>query len=162
MARKKHDGEPAEPVTQGDIQNKGETKAKPKKGNPNWRKGGPSPHPGGRPKQRWELVEKIQARGEELVNALFDIVDECPKEKPTGNERGPQYEIVGPTHRERIEAAKTLIAYGYGKPTETVEMSGPGGQPIQTQTGPQLEKMTTGELRKRLAELRKANETPEE
>jgi hypothetical protein len=103
----------------------------PRRGNPEWQKGCPSPHPGGRPKKREELVAKIQERGLELVEKLFEIVDDCPVRVPRKGEDGKvEFHIVGPSHRDRIEAAKLLVAYGYGKPLQTVEVSGPEGGPV--------------------------------
>jgi len=61
--------------------------------------------------------------------------------------------IVGPSHRERFEAMKLLISYLIGKPPAHVEIEvgGPHGGAIKTEIS--LERLTTGELRKRWAEL---------
>lgn len=72
----------------------------------------------------------------DLVTKLFDLADGKGKPSP----------------RERIEALKILLAYGFGLPGAHIELSGPGGGPVETREVP-LETLTTGELRARLAEL---------
>lgn len=97
---------------------------------------GVSGNPKGRPKTRWELKERIQRRGDDLVDALFDIMDELPKRYE--HEDGENFHIVGPSHRDRIAAISLLKAYGYGKPTEHVELSGPEGGPIPIKASDEL------------------------
>lgn len=148
MARKKHTDEApkaAESATQVDKSSAETAGAKPR-GRPFPR--GQSGNPKGRPKTRWELKERIQRRGDDLVDALFDIVDDLPRRYE--DEEGDGSRIVGPSHRDRIAAISLLKAYGYGKPTEHVELSGPAGAPIAVQS---VGKMTSGQKRKRLAEL---------
>jgi hypothetical protein len=122
---------------------------KPKKrGNPAWVKGCKSPNPAGKPKKRAELMESIQRRGLDLVVKLFEIADKFPV--AVLDDEGKQIDIEGPSHRERIEAVKTLLAYGYGKPTEHVELTGNEGGPIEVSS---VSRMTSGQRRKRLDEL---------
>lgn len=126
MARKKHTDEAPQPAENS----KGAASQKAGRGPGKPFAPGQSGNPGGRPRKRAELVAKIQERGLDLVQKLFDIVDECPVMVPNDSDKGPGYNVVGPSHRDRIDAAKLLIAYGYGKPLQTVEVSGPEGGSI--------------------------------
>jgi hypothetical protein len=115
---------------------------------------GTSGNPNGRPKTLPELREKIQLRGDDLVDTLFDIMDDMPEWVGEDGKRGGK--IVGPSNGERIAAIKLLKAYGYGLPKQTVEVSGPGGGPVQSEVATKdLSEMTTGELRRYLEQLRK-------
>ena len=103
---------------------------------------GQSGNPGGRPKVLKELKDRIQLRGLELVDLLFGIVDGLPVMKGRG--------VVGPSHRERILAIKELMAYGYGRPVLAVEVSGPGGGPLESRD---ISLMNSAERRQRMREL---------
>lgn len=105
-------------------------------------KPGQSGNPGGRPRMLKELKDRIQLRGLDLVDVLFGIVDGLPLAKGRG--------VVGPSHRERILATKELMAYGYGRPVLAVEVSGPGGGPLE---GRDISLMTSAERRQRLKQL---------
>lgn len=111
---------------------------------------GQTGNPGGRPRGLAVLRESIQARGAHLVDELFAIVDELPRQVP--QDEGPAF-YVGPTHRDRIMAIDKLLAYGYDKPIQAVEVSGPGGGPLATAD---VTRMTTEQRRARLEELTKA------
>lgn len=76
----------------------------PKRGNPNWRKGGPSPNPGGRP----TIATEFRRKAGDAVDAhvLKAWTDEVKK-------RGPNW----------MRASELLAAYGVGKPTVHVELN---------------------------------------
>jgi hypothetical protein len=84
------------------IQNKPPEKPKRPRGNPNWKKGGPSPNPGGRPKEEREVVEILRLKGRELAEKLLEVALE------DGN----------------VKAIAEAFNRAYGKPKETVEFSG--------------------------------------
>lgn len=107
---------------------------------------GTSGNPGGRPKLLAELKEKIQARGDELVDKLFAIAFEQPKARKVGR----RVVLDGASPKERVMAIEKLLAYGYGKPVQAVELSGPGGGPVRTSA---IDNLTSGERRKRIREL---------
>jgi hypothetical protein len=109
-------------------------------------KPGQSGNPGGRPKLLKELKDKIQLRGDELVEKLFSIAVDPPKVRKTGR----KVFIDGPSARERVMAIEKLLAYAYGRPVLAVEVSGPGGGPVQTRD---IDKLTSAERAKRLVEL---------
>lgn len=113
------------------IDSKESIPAKRKGGNPAWVKGCPSPNPGGRPHKRRETVQKLQTDGtvERCLEVLKEIRDDCPM-MIGGEEGGPPAHVVGPSHRERADAAKTLLAYAIGGPTAMVELGGPDGGPV--------------------------------
>ena len=50
-----------------------------------------------------------------------------------------------------MKACALLLSYGYGKPSEHIEVSGPDGEPLQPRADRDFDMMTTGELRKYLA-----------
>jgi hypothetical protein len=112
-------------------------------------KPGQSPNPGGRAKKRAELTQRIQERGIDLIEALFALVDDNP-EFVTGERGGVP---VGPSHRDRIDAIKLLLAYGYGKPTLAVELTGRNGGPILN-----LSTLSTPELKELRGLVDKAKE----
>lgn len=94
-----------------------------------WQKG-QSGNPGGRPKTLSHVRERIQKRGDDLVDELFAIVDDLPRVIP--EEKGPGV-FLGPSHSDRIKAILGLWAYGYGKPVQAVELTGKDGEPIKTE-----------------------------
>lgn len=55
--------------------------------------------------------------------------------------------------KDRMKAIELLLAYDLGKPTERHELSGPEGGPIKSVEYDLGDGMTSGEMRKRLAEL---------
>jgi hypothetical protein len=67
--------------------------------NPAWRKGGRSPNPGGRPRVLEEVRAACQARGQEIVNRLFEIANDHDA-----------------STYGRVVALKTLAAYAWGSP----------------------------------------------
>jgi hypothetical protein len=109
-------------------------------------KDGQSGNPGGRPKLLKELKDKIQLRGDELVEKLFSIAVDPPKVKKMGR----RVIIDGPSARERVMAIEKLLAYAYGRPVLAVEVSAPGGGPLQVR---EVDKLTSAERAKRLVEL---------
>lgn len=78
------------------------SKAK-KPGNPNWKKGGPSPNPGGRPK----IAEAFRASCRAFVDE--HVLQAWQNEVLT----------LG---KDWLRASELLAAYGYGRPTQTVEV----------------------------------------
>jgi hypothetical protein len=94
--------------TGGDLR----TRPKQKRGNPNWRKGGPSPNPGGRPKTRqfseaarnWFAAEHERAPHMSNAEALVEFL---------GNE----------AFGGEVAAARALIEYAEGKPKQSIDLN---------------------------------------
>lgn len=103
---------------------------------------GQSGNPGGKPKTLKELKDRIQRRGLDLVDALFEIVDGLPEREGRS--------VVGPSHADRYHCAKELLDRGYGRTLQAVELTGKGGGPLE---GRDMSDMTSGERRERLREL---------
>jgi hypothetical protein len=55
--------------------------------------------------------------------------------------------------KDHTRLMEIVMAYCFGKPRERVEMSGPDGKPIESADVTPVRRRTTGESRKRLAEL---------
>lgn len=107
-----------------------------------WKKG-ESGNPGGRPKRDNAITEFLSDKvGESDVTRrkalLMSLIRIASDQK----------------HRDQLRAIELLLAYDQGRPTEKVEMSGPDGGPIEH--AGDLDSMTTGELRRELAELEAA------
>ena len=70
---------------------------------------------------------------------------------------GSRSEVVetGPTIREKIDAVKLAAAYGFGIPKQVMELSGPGGGPVQLSTRPNFDGMSDSQVEafERLATL---------
>ena len=105
-----------------------------------WLKG-QSGNPGGRPKVREELAARIREFGPDLVDRLLAIAN--GRAEP---------ERAAPSAGEQTKAIQLLLAYGYGRPTDYVEVAGENGGPLRIEVD-ELLVLTTGELRKRLAAL---------
>lgn len=82
-------------------------------GNPTWVRGGPSPNPGGRPTKRADLTQLVQSHGPELIAVLLSIA--------LASETAP---------RDRISASQLLLAYGFAKPTQGIEICVPENKPM--------------------------------
>lgn len=101
-------------------------------------------NPGGRPSTKW----------------FREILDQPFKDKVAGKDVTTREALahrlietaMDPKHPGHLGALTLACAYDMGKPVDSVELSGPGGRPIATDTivAP---RRTTGELRKRLAAL---------
>lgn len=70
---------------------------------------GKSGNPSGRPKVNFELQHLARAQTGPAVKALIDALQD---------------------DKQRVSAASVLLAYGWGKPTQTTEISGPQGSPL--------------------------------
>jgi len=70
-----------------------------RRGNPNWKKGGRSPNPGGRPKVLHEIRAVLEKREDEIVDELFRIAHDR-KQSTYG----------------RVFALRILAAYRWGNP----------------------------------------------
>ncbi len=81
------------------IENRGPEKGP---GNPAWKKGGPSPNPGGRPKAVAELLDLARSHVPRALRLAARFLRD--------REMDP---------RVRLDAAKLVIAYGLGKPPST-------------------------------------------
>jgi hypothetical protein len=79
-------------------------------------------NPFGRPKLLPELKQRIQERGQYLIDRLFEIVDP----EPQLVRRGRRVVAVGPSHKDRVLAIKLLLGYGYGRPPLAIEITRPG------------------------------------
>jgi hypothetical protein len=99
-------------------------------------------NPGGRPKSLKELKDRIQRRGDDLIDILFAIAEGLPK--MIGKR------VVGPSHADRYHCAKELLDRGYGRTLQAVELTGKGGGPLE---GRDVSDMNSGERRERLREL---------
>lgn len=84
------------------LQTLGITNLPRKRGNPNMLKGAPSVNPKGAPRKDWVLIAKCQDMSPKIIDRLYAIV-------------------MDKTGREAVEAAKIILAYGHGRPRETVK-----------------------------------------
>jgi hypothetical protein len=79
-----------------------------------WRRGQPSPNPGGRPKGLASLVRERTRDGADLVDFMVKLFH---------NKRQPL--------RYRLEAAAWLADRGFGKALQQMELTGPEGGPME-------------------------------
>jgi hypothetical protein len=105
-------------------------------------KPGQSGNPGGRPKTLKELKDRIQRRGDDLVDILFGIAEGLPERVGT--------RVVGPSHADRYHCAKELLDRGYGRTLQAVELTGKGGGPLEARD---ISELNSAERRDRLREL---------
>ncbi len=98
-----------------DFANKPETK----RGNPNWVKGGSSPNPTGRPRSVDEFRLKARAVVDELVLQAWEA----------------EVRNMGDNW---LKASELLAAYGYGKPTQGIEVSDVTKSPAKELTADDL------------------------
>lgn len=103
---------------------------------------GASGNPGGRPRTLKELKDRIQRRGDDLIDILFGIAEGLPERVGT--------RVVGPSHADRYHCAKELLDRGYGRTLQSVELTGKGGGPLEARD---ISDMNSGERRERLREL---------
>ncbi len=75
------------------------------RGNPNWRKGGASPNPGGRPATLSDLKEAARGYSGEALLTLAKIM------------RDPEA-----PHSARVGAAREMLDRGFGKPMQAVDV----------------------------------------
>lgn len=76
-------------------------------------KGAPSPNPGGRPKVADDLVELARGATAETFEFLLSVM------------RNPKA-----SRRDRVRCAEVVLAYGHGKPTQALTVSGKNGEPL--------------------------------
>ena len=90
-----------------------------------------SGNPGGRPKG---IVARVKVLGgddaRQYLKILHDIATGALVAKAHSLATGEEYE-VGPSYRDRIEAAKELLSRGFGKPASPVELTGADGAPLK-------------------------------
>ena len=79
--------------------------------NPNWKKG-VSGNPSGRKRVVKTIQELARKYTDECVEALVDVLKQG--ENPA-----------------RVAAAKVLLAYGYGSPPDSVQITGPDNGPVK-------------------------------
>ena len=84
-------------------------------GNPNpaWKKGGPSPNPGGRPKADHRVVDLAREHTELAIKTLVEIA----KNKKAST-------------TSRVAAATALLDRAWGRPRQAVDLSAEGGASI--------------------------------
>ena len=78
-----------------------------------WRRGQPSPNPGGRPKGLASLVREQTKDGQELVEFMLKVL------------RSKRHPL-----RYKMEAVGWLADRGYGKALQQTEISGPDAEPL--------------------------------
>lgn len=80
-----------------------------------WQKGGPSPNPGGRPREVREVAELARQCTTAAIVTLMEIMRK------------------GVNEGARIRAAEVLLDRAWGKPAQSVEVTGKEGGPIEYQ-----------------------------
>lgn len=105
---------------------------------------GVSGNPGGRPKTRKAVQEYAQLHTFEMI----DIQASIARDRRAGKVA-------------RIMASKEVLAQGWGKPTQPVELTGKDGKPIESRTEDpfDLSKLSTEELKAWRGLLEKASNT---
>lgn len=100
-----------------------------------WTKGQPSANPGGRPKGFSRLIrEKCGQDGEKLIEFALSVLNgelTITQEKMQAGSGEVLALQIPPTIAERLEALKWLADHGYGKAVASLQLSGPGGGPVQ-------------------------------
>lgn len=77
------------------------------------------------------MRERFGENGEELVAFLADVVEGRATGDALGRSGGETVPVeIGPSIREKTDAVELLLAYGWGKPSQALEVSGPAGGPI--------------------------------
>ncbi len=85
-----------------------------------WQKGCPSPNPKGRPRT---------AEASQVARTILEQED--PRLRKTGLQR--LFEVwLRRALQGDTKKGELLLAYGYGRPTQSVEASGADGNPIET------------------------------
>lgn len=80
------------------------------------------------------LIREQSKEGAELVDVAFQVLrGELVRREWMGASEGPLEVMVTPTVKESLDALKWLADRGWGKAVETVELSGPDGQPLQSE-----------------------------
>jgi hypothetical protein len=96
--------------------------------------GNPAGRPGGT-KGFAALIREQSGDGEELVRIAFQTLrGELQRREWMGASEGPVQVVTTPSVKESLDALKWLADRGWGKAVETVELSGPDGQPLQSET----------------------------
>jgi hypothetical protein len=96
---------------------------------------GHSGNPGGRPKGFANLIREQTEDGAELVRiALETLRGTLQRREWMGASEGPLEVVTTPSVKDSLDALKWLADRGWGKAVETVELSGPDGQPLQSET----------------------------
>jgi hypothetical protein len=97
------------------------------RGNPNW-KPGVSGNPGGRVKGSLKFRDICQAAVDEIVIDAW-IEEVTVKERVVQSKHGTPYTITsrGP---EWMRASELLAGYGYGRPPQSVELTGDPQKPL--------------------------------
>lgn len=72
---------------------------------------GQSGNPGGRPKEDAEVKSLARTAGPEAIDKLLEL-------------------MRGDDRRTALAAAQALLDRGFGKPGQSVELSGPDGEPL--------------------------------
>lgn len=112
------------------------------KGNPAWRKGGPSPNPGGRPRQGLAFADAARRRIDPDV--LFDLLDRYLADEEVPIDK-------------RLAAALPYVHAGYLKPPTATQLNVTGS--LTTSERPYAE-LPLEELRARIAAARAAAALP--
>lgn len=81
---------------------------------------GQSGNPGGRPKGFGNYIREKTQDGKEIVDFFLSVF------------RGEEIAHKKPKLPDRVNAGTWLADRGFGKPAQTVELSGPDGEPIKT------------------------------
>lgn len=92
-----------------------------------WKKGQPSPNPGGRLKLVEEVRNLAQTHTEDAVRAIYEIMEDTRQQGSV-----------------RIAAANAILDRGWGKPAQSIAVSQPNDVSIDM--------LTTEELKRRIVE----------
>jgi hypothetical protein len=112
------------------------------------------------PPRRWKPGESGNPRGRKKRDAIIDEFFEGalnpkePRERRWVLLERMFTSALNPSRKDHAKLLEICAAYYFGKPRERVEMSGPGGGPLQTEDTTPRRRPTTGEMRKRLEVLK--------
>lgn len=107
--------------------------------NPSWYgHGDKKPNPFGRPR----LTEQ-QAKDSKAFR------EACRERSPHALEIIEQLAVMADRDSVRLSSAEVILAYGHGRPTQSTEVSGPGGGPITSQNLPLTKEQLLEELVRR-------------
>lgn len=111
-------------------------------------------------KSRWKKGQSGNPAGRKKRDALIDeffegvISEKAPVERRWALLERMFTSAMNPNRKDHAKMVEICANYYFGKPRERIEMSGPGGKPMQTEDATPRRRPTTGEMRKRLEVLK--------